>query len=885
MTLDDLVEGRLSGERLALADEHLDACAECSAVVTALANGRSPAGSADGNPRSADEPGRGDAIGRYLVLACLGRGAAGAVYEAYDPKLDRKMALKLLRPGVSAAAAAVEERMRREAQAMARLAHPNVVAVFDVGHDSGRIWLAMELVAGATLRRWGSARRRSWREVRDVFTQAGRGLSAAHDAGLVHRDFKPENVLVGDDGRVRVTDFGLARHVGADPPSGTTADTPGDLGTSMTATGALLGTPAYMAPEQLAGEEADAASDQFAFAVALHEALHGRRPYPAATLEELRRLEERHEPIRSADARTPRWLDQVVLRALSPRRIDRFPSMRALLAALEGDASRRRVGRAVASVVLLAATAAGAMFLARRGPLDDPCGGGADDAASVWGPERARGLRAAFVSTGSPVAAEAADAAVRALDGYTAAWVSAHRATCRATRITHEQSQALLDARMQCLQRGLGAAGALASRLEHADRETVARAAEAAVDLPPIASCSELTSPGDPRPADPAARAELLSIERALDELRAAIATGKYATSLPKAREQVAAALGQGYRPAVAEARLTLATLLRHTGDLLEAGREAHEALWTAEAAHDDRTAARAWLELCALAGDGGTWTDAEATARHASAAVARLGDPSDLRAAVLHAAGVVHTNLRRFDEAARELDLALALRRRAFGEEHIEVARTLTALGNLARARGELERALELHGRARAIDERLLGAGHPAMGRHLHNIAGALRLLGRHDEAMQSYEAALVLEREGLGEGHPAVGITRNSMGLVRLDQGDTPGARAHFEAALAILERAGHPDRAAALQNLGIALAQQGLHVDAIARFEAALAIVKRELGDDADRVRELQDAIRRSQTARAVHAPPRKPPASSPKAVRTPGTYLPAQTLDVQ
>src|SRR4051812_10268762 len=253
-------------------------------------------------PRQPGEPlPRGSAVGRYVVLERIGSGGMGVVYAAYDPELDRKVALKLLRPDRAGAAGEAALRLQRGAQAIARLSDPHVVAVYDAGTFGDQVFVAMELMEGRTLRQWLGEGKRGWREIVDVFVAAGRGLAAAHAAGLVHRDFKPDNVLLGTDGRVKVADFGLARPVGdADPGGGEAAlmESPGSRGllaTPLTEWGVAMGTPAYMAPEQLRGERADARSDQFSFCVALWEALYGRKPFAGESFREMLDAERRGE--------------------------------------------------------------------------------------------------------------------------------------------------------------------------------------------------------------------------------------------------------------------------------------------------------------------------------------------------------------------------------------------------------------------------------------------------------------------------------------------------------------------------------------------------------------------------------------------------------------
>jgi WD40 repeat protein/predicted Ser/Thr protein kinase len=298
-------------------------------------------------------------IGRFTIVRELGAGGMGVVYVAYDEQLDRRVAVKLLRGSESDVEAKL--RLQREAQAMARLSHPNVVTVHEVGTFQDQVFVAMEFVDGQDLRAWSKAERRDWRSIVAIFNQAGEGLAAAHDGGIVHRDFKPDNVLVGKDGRVRVADFGLAHAFDATTIDSAEArvtvddsdvERSGGLEGSLTKTGTIMGTPAYMAPEQFEGSRTDARSDQFCFCVALWEGLYGRRPFSGPNLIALSNavMDGRIDPP-PADAEVPAWLHAVLIRGLSPRAEDRWPSMRALLDALAKDPEIRRK-RAVRSTAL-----------------------------------------------------------------------------------------------------------------------------------------------------------------------------------------------------------------------------------------------------------------------------------------------------------------------------------------------------------------------------------------------------------------------------------------------------------------------------------------------------------------------------------------------------
>jgi serine/threonine protein kinase len=285
-------------------------------------------------------------IGRYPVLRRIGVGGMSVVYRGFDPELDRQVALKLLDPELlDADSGRGRARLQREARAMAKVNHPNVVPVFDVGVHRDSVYIAMELIEGQPLGQWWEATPRPWTEILGMFLQAARGLAAAHDAGLIHRDFKPDNVLVGADGRARVLDFGLARPAPVDEddellpgdpePETTLTDHPVDLHTNVTVTGIITGTPAYMAPEQHMGESAGASADQFSFCVALWEALYQHRPYAGRTAFAIADaiIEGRIEP-RPAQSRVPGWLHGILEKGLNVKPRDRHASMRALMASI-----------------------------------------------------------------------------------------------------------------------------------------------------------------------------------------------------------------------------------------------------------------------------------------------------------------------------------------------------------------------------------------------------------------------------------------------------------------------------------------------------------------------------------------------------------------------
>ncbi|HEY0136911.1 MAG TPA: serine/threonine-protein kinase, partial [Nannocystis sp.] len=415
-------------------------------------------------------------LGRYMVIKELGAGGMGVVYKAFDPDLDRKVALKLL---LGQATPQARARLLREAQAMAKLSHPNVVPVFDVGVVDGQVFVAMDFVDGMTLSVWMESRH-PWQDVVEVFVQAGRGLAAAHAVGLIHRDFKPDNVLLRRDPatgelQAQVADFGLARR---DDETGESITRPEPavvmqsrhslLDQGLTRIGAVIGTPTYMSPEQHVGATVDARTDQFSFCVALFEALYGERPFTGETLEALAIAASgpRRPP---PDRKVPGWLYRLCLRGMQPAREARFPDMEALLL----EISRRRAqGRhrwfaAAGGVAVIGALAA---VLVNRGqPAEQRCAGGPARVAGVWDEAVQARAEQAFAATGVVYAADAWKAARGHVDRYGEAWATMYRDSCEATD-RGEQSAELMDLRTACLGRALQDLSALARLYVAADK-------------------------------------------------------------------------------------------------------------------------------------------------------------------------------------------------------------------------------------------------------------------------------------------------------------------------------------------------------------------------------------------------------------------------------
>ena len=677
-------------ERARIAD-HAAGCADCRALLDALID--SAAASAPSTAqgvRSAPDPGfglgHGTRIGRYVVERRIGQGGMGVVYAARDPELGRGVAIKLLRAGAPAA------RLRREAQALARLSHPNVVAVHDVGDHDGQTFIAMALVDGDNLRGWlGSPRTTA--EILRVVVAAGRGIAAAHAAGMIHRDLKPDNVFVARDGAVLVGDFGLARDsesaelLAANPATVSATAAPDDL----TATGTILGTPAYMAPEQAKGQATEA-SDQFSFCVTVWESLFGARPTA-----ELVPREDRDVPARARSA---------LRRGLSADPAARFPSMSALLDELAPQ-PRRWPWLVVGAAVVATLAIVGVAVLR---PHDGATCDTARMLDGIWGPsQRAPTL----------------------LEPYAQHWLAARNDLCVART---ELPAAVSDARLACLDQRRAALGAAVVTL--ASHPTGASARSVVDALPSIDDCLHATGS-----VPEAQRAVVARLDERLASLEAGYRADR-GPALGLVRAVAAEAEGAHVDGPLVAALVLEGDMLRDAGLPDEAEPVLRRALAVAERASDDAGRVRASVGLIEILVRLQRLVDARHVLDQATAILARIGTSHDLelalvvaRAAILSAEGDHRgaAELLRGYVAARERDHDLTDLTRGYellgrelvtmgSPDAVEVFRKVaTLVGQLeggaaataealdaeaiaAQNAGQLERAIELDERALAL-------------------------------------------------------------------------------------------------------------------------------------------------------------------------------------
>jgi tetratricopeptide (TPR) repeat protein len=793
--------GRLATETLADVEAHALHCALCQdllavAMGTASFDTARPASPAPSAPSLR----RGAVLGRYTILTFIGRGGMGEVYAAYDPELDRRVAIKLLRPERGDGAAPGQSRLLREAQAMARVAHRNVVAVHDVGTVGERVFVAMELVDGVTLQRWLATGPRTPREILAVFVEAARGLGAAHAAGLVHRDFKPGNVMVAKDGGARVTDFGLA-------------------GSPFTTAGELVGTPAYMAPEQLRGESTDARSDQFGFCVALYDALYGERPFGGTGLPAIRDevLAGRVRPP-PAKSTVPAWLRRALLHGLAADPAARWPSMEALAAALASDPARARRRRA------LTAGAAGLVALSIvalvRGPHPAPhCTGGPERLEGVWeaggAPADARprrdAIRAALFATGAPAVDEVWERVAGMLDKYAGDWLAAHRDACEATQVRHEQSPAVLELRMSCLEERRGAMLAVGDVLAHADRDVVSHAVDAVDSLPALARCNDLEQLRAPvaPPRDEATRRRVADGRARLSVAKALNDAGKHDEALKRTQALVAEARAIGYDPLVAEALLLSSTTHSGGQEIYDSDTELESGVWAGLRSGRDDIAAALVVGIAYHVG----WAtekraEHEQWSRLARALLDRMGPGHELILAWhRHNEGVLRI-AREPAAALAFLKEALALKERALPAGNPDIARTIASIGDANHALGNEPEALAMAERAHAMFVKAYGPSSTEAAYTLSNSGEYLIDLGRAAEAVPLLRDAAARWSAQSGPTHPNLGYPLTALGRALLVSGQPREAVPVLERALAVRE-GGEPNLSLVAET-GFALAQ---------------------------------------------------------------------------
>jgi tetratricopeptide (TPR) repeat protein len=808
-------EARIApGEREAV-EAHARECVDCHALLvaalnlskpsrTAVTRSAEPTASTDGptaaiglhaahRPRRQAPLAAGTSIARFTILGMVGSGGMGEVYAAYDPRLDRRVAVKVIHEGAATSDPHARERLLREAQVTARLSHPNVVVVYDAGVFEDQVFIAMEFVDGVTLAEWLVERSRGWQDVLATFVQAARGLAAAHAAGLVHRDFKPQNVMVGKDGAVRVMDFGLARRVDQQdgPPTATAPSAPLHE-PSLTRTGQLLGTPLYMAPEQFAGGRVDARTDQFSFCVALYWALYGVHPFGGPRPIGVSSNTPSGDvalPARRKGA--PSLVQKALLRGLRIDPETRWPSMDALLTELLRDPKRRmwRAGWAMLGVACCAALGWSIVQTARRSR--SLCEGGPGRLSGIWettdhaGPgSRREAVRTAISKSGTQEPEKVWQQVASVLDRHATKWLAAYRDACEATHVRGEQSAEVLDLRMTCLADNLDSTRALTELLSSGDPSVIKHVGEAAASLGDLTRCgaAEQVRSSVRPPRDPLLRR---AVEDAARQLKDASAL-RLASQRERAASIADAVLARSdivsYCPIQAEALLLKAMTASDTTSY----RGAYlfeRAVDTGERCGHDRVVA-VGLSMLAFYHRIDDWAAADRAASLAAAVMERIGDDPVLEGWLANDLGAVRLEQGRFDEALQSFQRAIALKERVLGADNIDVAISRGNLCAVFSKLGRFQEALVAANDALNVVGKWSPGGYFAA--YLGNRGQAFLGLRRFEEAETDFKKAL----ENVDSKAPADHMTRREVlvGLAKIDlqRGDAGAAIAPLDVVL---------------------------------------------------------------------------------------------------
>ncbi len=719
-------------------------------------------------------------IDRFTFVRRLGVGGMGIVYLVHDPQLDRLAALKLLHPSLAGEDAdSIAHRMRSEARAMARLDHPNVVRVLEVGEHEGRTFIVMEYVEGTTLSQWLAARPTiGWREIARVFLAAGEGLAAAHAAGLAHCDFKPDNVLIGVNGAVRVSDFGLVRaYEDAVGEWGTTVDdSKRSASDSVTSTIHLVGTPAFMAPEQLEGRRGTPRSDQFSFCVALYTALHGEAPFRGDTLDELRRAVNAGLRASAKQRRIPGELERMLARGLAVDPDARWPDLDQLLAALRRviDARKRRLRFAALGLGVLVGVGFASVELYERHDRvarTEACMAEGQSIDEVWND----GARARLHETlsGASLAAETPALVIEGLDRQARAWAHARTESCLDARVRGVWDDDTLERSRWCLDDQRLGIEILVGELSRPDAP-LWQAMQATPRLPSVDRCRDrIRLRATPTP--PTNHAALRAVGQELWRARALLEIGQFDEGLLVARSAEAAADELGWAPLSAEVRAEIGKISLHLGDQATAEAVFEQAYFEAADAGADDIALRAAIELVRLISD--RRVEALRWFRHAQVLFNRLEIASDdpRRIPLMHNLAIVHTQHGEYERARSLLEHELAILEPLLGPNHPNVARTLLGLADVDRMSGAFAQSEVLCRRALRSLNDWFGYDHPLVSPAHVAHGRALTGLGQLEQAKAEFELALAIEEQRFGPEHTrllepldALASTLEQMGQV---------------------------------------------------------------------------------------------------------------------
>ncbi len=680
----------------------------------------------------------GETLGRYVIREHLGSGGSSEVYAAFDYALHRVIALKVLHNNTSHLGSATQKRLLSEAQAMARLSHPHVVTVFDIGNYEGWHFIAMERIVGMSLSTWLSRRRRPWSQVLGRFVEAGQGLQAIHEVGLVHRDFKPHNVLIDEADRSRVTDFGLA-----------SLKTDGFANTG--------GTPAYMSPEQINSGIVDARSDQYSFCAALYEGLYGLKSKPGGPTT--------REP--------PSWLRRIIERGLSLEKEHRFASMAALLEEIARGVSLRRkvhVASILAATATLAASSSYAVM--HRAPLCVPA---SERVALQWNDSTRDSLHAALFTSKSPYPLHVANQLVAQVEDAFAQWAVAYDSSCAEAADT-----GVMDSRVvECLDDGLFELGKSVELLTRADHRLLMRAAEF---VPAISSPNDCTLKSQSRQHQDAQTSVSLRQELIKSTLLMKSGSLHEGEQLAQSLTNEVNAVGDQHLQAAHRHALGIAASLQ--GRQEEAATWLREAVRLALASGDDNRVWKVWVALAQVHARLEHFEEARTTLELASAMASQFGSATTTAESLATTRGFVE--MLAHQPAAAKSAFEDALKFSNATKEPLGVSRIYSNLSAIEVHLGNPDAASVLAQQAVELLTAAVGTQHPLVADAQNNLGAALLMQHKAREALPHLVNALEVRQSTLPAGHHRLLSSQFNTAEALLETGDPHRAIELLETAI---------------------------------------------------------------------------------------------------
>lgn len=784
-------------------------------------------------PQSQPANVEGQIVGRYLLLRSLGRGGGGEVFSAFDPVLDRKVAIKFLHGSDHA-----REALINEGRMLAKVVHPAVVEIYEVGFHDEQAFMAMELVDG-DFESFAEERRTTGdlAALLDGLRSIAAGIIAAHEAGVIHGDIKPSNVLGAAPTQLKVSDFGIARVLANEAPD--------DDGAA--------GTPAYMAPEQLASGHTDERSDQYSYCLMAWTVLAGTHPFDRLTHASARtsdsavtagnmppQLSRESAPVWPKTRGVPRHVADALQRGLASDPDQRWPSMAALLASLSPNPARRRIRNVAIAAIALTAGAGGIKAyenytLRQRVAHCDAAG---DEIDGSWNEASASNVRDALVLTGASYAETTADKVIARLDTWSADWRSHRTEVCANTLVTSQWSEATHSRAQWCLVRRKLKFDAAVAELQRSDESTLPKAIALASSLPRTHTCTDLGAlMNRPRPPSGEAQERFATFLAELSRASALQRTGRYEEGLAAARKASETAAEMDDPQAIALADISEGRLLTDSGAYADAEAKLLKGYLGAASERDWVAATHSAEALILLVGlrldrmnEGAQW------AQHAEMTSRLAGDPTGLHA-VSRAANLAVVKRRAGDYAE-----SLALHQRAnelatevMGAAHPSTTIRLNNLASLHFTMGKTEEAIALFERVFELRTEWLGATHPDTISALGNVAAARSEMGHYAEARETLEHVLEMRVQVLGPSHPDTAQTLSNLGSVAKLLGDLKVGEDYLDRALAIELTHGTETHNVALTlvHLASVYSARGDQARSIATQQRALAVFKKVYG----------------------------------------------------